>query len=115
MLMTFSSLKECNMIKITVSKPTCKLISGTSAKGRSYELYIQEAHAFCVDAETGAVNQFPDKFEIVLPKGQKEPFPAGDYTLSSSSVFVDRDGRLSVTPRLVPIKPAPVAPIGGSK
>ncbi len=89
------------MIKITITKPEAKVISGTSAKGKAYELHIQQAYASVVDPDSGEVVEIPDKFEVILPRGQTTPFAKGIYTLSPSSIYVDRDGRLAITPRLV--------------
>ena len=69
--------------------------------GKPYHMRIQIAHAFTVDAD-GVVAEFPDKFEIALEADQA-PYPRGKYTLQLSSVFVSRDGRLDVRPRLAPV------------
>ena len=91
------------MIKITVTKADAKVIKGTSAKGKPYELHIQAAYASVIDPDTGEQAEIPEKFEIILPRDQTEPYPRGVYTLAPSSIYVDRDGRMAVTPRLVPV------------
>lgn len=90
------------MIKIAVSSPEIverKGIAKTS--GKDYHLRIQTAHAFTVSPE-GVVAEFPDKFEILLDKDQP-PYQRGNYTLSPSAVFVSREGRMEVRPRLIPL------------
>ena len=65
-------------------------------------LLTQVAYLHTVN-EAGEKGPVPDKFEIVLPKGKTEPMAVGMYTLHPSAVYVDRNGRLSVSPRLAPV------------
>ena len=91
------------MIKIVVSSPAIVERKGVGkVSGKDYHLRIQTAHAFTVDADTGAVTEFPDKFEILLDKDQA-PYARGAYSLSPSAVFVSREGRLDLRPRLIPV------------
>lgn len=69
--------------------------------GKDYHLRIQTAHAFTVSPD-GTIAAFPDKFEIMLDKEQA-PFAPGVYQLSPSAVFVSREGRLEIRPRLTPV------------
>ncbi len=91
------------MIKITVAQTTVRELSGTSSKsGKPYAMRFQNAYAFTQDRE-GNTPPFPEKFEINLDRDQA-PYVPGDYTLQPSAVYVDRDGRLAVSPRLTPWK-----------
>lgn len=89
------------MIKIVVSSPEIVERKGVAkVSGKDYHLRIQTAHAFTVSPD-GVMAEFPDKFEILLDKDQN-PFPRGNYTLSPSAVFVSREGRMEIRPRLIP-------------
>lgn len=98
------------MLKIRVLKDKTKDISGTSAKtGKAYAMSFQEAYAYCVDPDTGAEVEIPERFEFTLPRGQEKGYARGDYTLSPGSFYVDRDGRLAIRPVLIPVRPAAAA------
>jgi len=91
------------MIKIAITSPDIREMKGVGkVSGKPYHMRIQTAHAFTVDPATGAVAEFPDKFEIALDADQPA-YARGNYTLSPSAVFVGRDGRMEVRPRLVPV------------
>lgn len=91
------------MIKIAITSPDIREMKGVSkTTQKPYHMRIQTAHAFTVDPTTGQVAEFPDKFEIALDADQT-PFARGTYTLSPSAVYVGRDGRMEVRPRLVPV------------
>lgn len=93
------------MIKIVITSPEFKELKGIGkTSGKAYHMRIQTAHAFGVDKD-GAIGEFPDKFEISLDDGQF-PYQRGTYTLSPSSVYVSREGRLEMRPRLVPVPAA---------
>jgi hypothetical protein len=94
------------MLKIRILKAATKDVSGTSKAGKPYAMSFQEAYAFCLDPETGAEVEIPEKFEFVLPKDRTSGYARGDYTLSPASFYVDRDGRLALRPALVPVRPA---------
>lgn len=90
------------MIKIAITSPDIREMKGIGkTSGKPYHMRFQTGHAFTVSAD-GAVAEFPDKFEISLEDGQL-PYARGTYTLSPSAVFVNRDGRMDVRPRLVPV------------
>lgn len=92
------------MIKIAITSPAIREMKGNAkVSGKPYHMRIQTAHAFTV-SEDGVVAEFPDKFEITLEEGQ-QPYQRGTYTLQPSSLFVNRDGRIDVRPRLVPAAP----------
>ena len=93
------------MIKIAITSPEIREMKGIGkVSGKPYHMRIQTAHAFTVSPD-GVVAEFPDKFEIALDEGQI-PYPRGHYTLSPSAVFVGREGRMEVRPRLVPLAAA---------
>lgn len=90
------------MITIAITSPDIREMKGNSkTTGKPYHMRIQTAHAFTVNAD-GVVAEFPDKFEIALDEGQA-PYPRGKYTLQPSSLYVSRDGRIDVRPRLAPV------------
>jgi hypothetical protein len=90
------------MIKIVITSPDIREMKGIGkTSGKPYHMRIQTAHAFCVGKD-GTVTEFPDKFEIALDEGQF-PYQRGHYQLSPSALYVSRDGRLEVAPRLVPL------------
>lgn len=90
------------MTKIVITSPDIREMKGVGkASGKPYHMRIQTGHVFTVAAD-GVVSEFPDKFEIALDTDQT-PYPRGTYTLSPSAVFVNRDGRMDVRPRLVPV------------
>lgn len=90
------------MIKIVITSPDIREMQGVGkTSGKPYHMRFQTAHAFTV-AKDNVVSEFPDKFEIVLEKDDA-PYARGSYTLSPSALFVSRDGRLEVAPRLVPV------------
>lgn len=90
------------MIKIVVSSPDIVERKGVAkVSGKDYHLRIQTAHAFTIGLD-GVIAPFPDKFEILLDKDQL-PYAAGVYQLSPSAVFVSREGRMEIRPRLTPV------------
>lgn len=83
--------------------------------GRPWHMRLQSAHAFTVSPD-GVVAPFPDKFEITLDNGrladpdngikaipEQAPFAPGVYQLSPSAVFISREGRMEIRPRLTPV------------
>lgn len=97
------------MIRIIVSKQTVRTLDGVSkTTGREYHLRIQEVWAYPVD-EDGNSDPFPTKFEIMLDRDQPA-YGVGEYTLHPSSIYMSRDGKLSLSPRLAPVKAKATAP-----
>ena len=86
---------------ITIAAALVREINYTDKAGKPAQLLTQTAYLHSLD-ENGKPGPFPDKFEIVLPRGQTMPYGQGQYTLHPSAIFVDRNGRLSCAPRLVP-------------
>lgn len=94
------------MIQIRITSADIREMKGIGKTSlKPYHMRIQTGYAFTVDPLTGVISEFPDKFEIALEADQV-PFARGSYTLQSSAVFVSREGRLDVRPRLAPVVPA---------
>jgi Helix-destabilising protein len=89
------------MIRISIAQSTVRALSGTSKLGKPYDLRFQTAYAHTVDKD-GNAPPYPEKFEIILDKDQAA-YPVGDYQLHPSAVYIDRDGKLAVSPRLAPL------------
>lgn len=92
------------MIKVTVYNLPVVERKGIGANGKPYEMRFQTMYAHVLDND-GKSLPLPDKFDLVLQRGQV-PYPPGDYTLHPSSLTV-RDGRLACFPRLTPVVTAP--------
>lgn len=96
------------MIKIQITSSDIREMKGIGkTSNKPYHMRFQTGYAFTVDAN-GVVSEFPDKFEITLEDGQV-PYARGTYQLQPSAVFVNRDGRLEVRPRLAAVPSAPRA------
>jgi len=90
------------MIRITVPALPIRNMKGVSkTSGKPYDINIQTIYCHTAD-ENGKALPFPEKSEVVLQGGQT-PYAAGDYQLSPASLLVDRNGRLAVAPKLVPL------------
>lgn len=90
------------MIQIAIASPDIREMKGIAkTSGKPYHMRIQTGYAFTISPD-GVVSDFPDKFEIALESDQV-PYPRGKYTLQPSAVYVSRDGRLNVSPRLAPV------------
>lgn len=86
-------------IRIVVSSADVREMKGIGKTSlKPYHMRIQTAHAFTIDKD-GVVADFPDKFEIALEADQL-PHARGNYTLQPSAIYVSRDGKLSISPRL---------------
>ena len=90
------------MIKIAITSSEIREMKGIGkTSGKPYHMRLQNGHAFVTDKD-GVVSEYPDKFEISLD-AEQAPYARGTYTLHPCSVFVSRDGRLEMRPRLVPV------------
>lgn len=90
------------MILFTVpAMPTRRMTGKSKTTGRDYDMTFQTVYVHTVD-EKGEPSPFPEKSEIVLDQGQA-PYAAGRYQLSPASLYVDRNGRLAVAPKLVAV------------
>lgn len=87
-------------MKIEIVNSDVQTITGTSAKGKPYEMKLQTAYFHQVG------QTYPDKFEVILPRavnGQTvKPYAAGFYTVDYDKSFNVYNGRLSFSPVLVP-------------
>ena len=95
------------MHPVTISKDTLREVSYTDKAGQPAKLLIQTAFLHTFDRD-GLQEEFPSKFDIVLPRGVLTPYAVGKYTLHLSAVQVDaKTGRLTCQPLLTPVaKPA---------
>ena len=96
------------MIKVSVTSTEVRNQSGNAkVTNKPYSLNFQTVW-FHTHDRNGQPNPYPEKAEIILEKdkdGAALFFPVGDYTLAPSSVYVDRQGNLAISPKLVPLKP----------
>lgn len=89
-------------VRITVPALPLRVIDYKDKHGEPAKLYTQTVYVHTVDRE-GKALPFPEKAEILMPKGRTTPIPAGEFTLHPSAIQVGRDGRIEVLPdRLVP-------------
>lgn len=97
------------MLNVKILAPEARTIEWGAKAGREAgNMRVQEAWVYTVDQD-GKTSPFPTRIEVVLNRATdsrpaQAPYPAGDYTLHPSSVYIDRNGRLAVTPRLVPVR-----------
>ena len=90
------------MIKITITSDKTFTPPGNSVKtGKPYTFRLQTGylHEVAVDGE---ISEIPAKFDFILSDEQK-PYARGQYSLSDSAAYLDRDGRLAVRMQLVPL------------
>lgn len=91
------------MIRFTVyNQPTRRMSGIGKTSQKPYDLTFQTVYAHTVDRD-GVAPPVPEKLEVILEK-DAQPYAPGDYTLHPSAVYVDRDGKLQCSPRLVPVK-----------
>lgn len=87
------------MWKIEIVKPEVREITGTSKRtGQPYRLRKQEAYLH----QPG--QQYPQKFEILLPDDMPNGYRSGYYRLSDDALYIDRFGSLKVDAKLVPLQ-----------
>ena len=89
-----------NQIKIEIVDTELQIISGTSKGGKPYSMTLQTAYLY-TDAP------YPEKFEVILPKPQKEgeevkPYPKGMYTPDLTKSVTVFNGRINFNPQLIP-------------
>lgn len=100
------------MIAIKILSPEAKSIEWGAKPGREAgSMRVQEAWFFTVDRD-GKAAPFPEKVEVVLDRATdsrpaQPPYAPGDYTLHPSAIYVDRNGRLAIAPRLTPAAKRP--------
>lgn len=92
------------MINIKILSAETKSISGVSkSTGKPYSFKTQQGYVLTYDSRTGKPNPFPEKIEMTLEDTQPA-YPIGDYTLSPLSFYVNRNQRLELSPKLMPIQ-----------
>lgn len=82
------------MIVIAIKDPTVTRREVTSKQGKALTFFEQSGLAKVGD----------ELRRIVLPVQEGQGYAPGSYTLGADSVYVDRFGRLALSPRLVPAK-----------
>lgn len=91
------------MIRIEIDSTNVQEFKGESkTTGRAYHIRKQEGYAFTLD-KGGNVAKYPVRFAISLDENQTA-YPVGVYELHASSVYVDRQGQMTVRPRLAPVR-----------
>jgi hypothetical protein len=95
------------MLKVTITSASFREMKGTGkVSGKPYHMAMQTAYLHTIDRD-GVHAPFPEKTEISLEKDEQGLFmnyQPGEYTLHPSSVYVDRDGKVAATLRLVSSK-----------
>lgn len=95
------------MIRVTVAQGDARSIDYTNkSTGKPARFYVQTAYAHTVD-KAGNPALYPEKIEIGLERddqGNPLTWSPGEYQLHPSSLYVDRNGRLAISPRLAPLK-----------
>lgn len=89
------------MIRVTVYQTAVTDLKGTSLKSGSpkdYHMRLQAAYVHTVDRQ-GNPPPVPEKIEIALDRDQPA-YAVGEYELQPSAIYVDRNGRLAISPRL---------------
>lgn len=100
------------MIKVSVTSTDIRNQSGNvKATGKPYSLNFQTVWFHTFD-RSGKPNPYPEKVEIILEKNEQGAplfWPPGEYTLAPESIYVNRNGDLAISPRLVALKPKAAA------
>lgn len=85
-------------LKFEIKAATVETLNVTRKRdGQQFTLRKQEAWI-----DTGKA--YPQRVELTLDRDQG-PYPPGEYVLSGDSIYVDRNGRLAINPRLIPANP----------
>lgn len=102
------------MIQVSVTSTDVRNQSGKAkATGRDYSLNFQTVwvHTF---GRNGQKNPYPEKTEIILEKNEQGAalyYPVGEYTLAPESFYVDRQGNLACSPKLIAVPKAAPAKV----
>ena len=98
------------MIKVSVTSTEVRNQSGNvKATGKPYSLNFQTVWVHTHDRQ-GKPNPYPEKVEIILEKdkdGAALFYTPGEYTFAPESIYVDRNGSLAISPRLVALQRTP--------
>lgn len=97
------------MIRVTVASVDLQHLHGTSkVSGKPYSMFKQVVYYHTLD-KIGGPLPYPEKGEVMVDKdnvGQGIPYAIGIYQLHPSSLYLDRNGALTIAPKLVPLKSA---------
>lgn len=97
------------MLKVTVTSTAIRNMVGIGkASGKPYDMNFQTIYLHTIGKD-GKPAPFPEKTEIILDKAEDGAalfYPAGEYTLHPSSVYVGKSGNPEVALRLSPITKA---------
>jgi hypothetical protein len=100
------------MIKVSVYSIDVRNINGFIKQGpktgEPYNMDFQDVWVYTVDRQ-GVPVPHPQKVEMMLDHNKEGAalfYPAGDYTFAPNSVYVDRNGKMAFSPRLVALKKA---------
>lgn len=98
------------MIKVQITSTAVRRLTGNAkGTGKAYDMSFQDAWMFLTDRD-GKPDPYPTKVEVMLPKdkdGAALFYAEGNYQLHPSSVYVDQNGRLALSPRLVALSAPP--------
>jgi len=96
-------------IRVSIEQAHTKRREGVSQNtGKSYGFQTQPAYIWTFDPESNQEHKWPKEIELMLDLNQ-QPYPIGIYYLDASSIYVNRQGRLNVSPRLIPASPTKAA------
>lgn len=70
---------------------------------KPYDFHVQTVYVHTVDLE-GKPSPFPEKAEISHDNAA-DAYQPGEYQLAPASIYVDRQGRVAIGAKLVPLKP----------
>ena len=91
------------MIKIEIQSTEIRVKQGTSARtGKPYSIREQDGYAHTHD-RTGKPNPYPVRLSIAL-EDDRQPYPAGFYTLAPESIYTNRFNQLEISPILKPFE-----------
>lgn len=97
------------MIRIDVHDTAVRQYSGISKRTQKpFTMHFQTVYGHFFSRE-GKAEPHPQKFELILDKdeqGNAKAYAPGSYLLHPSSVYLDRQGDLTISPRLVPASAA---------
>lgn len=96
------------MIKVTIHSTDVRNQKGVSkTTQKPYSMSFQDAWLHLFD-RAGKPDPHPTRVELTLEHAEDGAalfYPLGEYTLHPSSIYVGRDGRLAITPRLLKASP----------
>jgi hypothetical protein len=92
------------MVKISITSSDVRNMKGIGKTSlKPYDLNFQTAYVHTCD-KSGNANPYPEKVEMMLEKdpanGAVMSYTVGDYELAPASIYVDRQGNLSLRPLL---------------